>query len=222
MQEIDITQIIFDGTGLSPRDAHKLRGFFGSRFSSPLFHNHDDQGGFRYRYPLVQYKIIAGRVHILGIREGGEALCRLFLDLDHLEIESRIIPLREKQIIRGKKELGWVTEPLTYQFLNPWLALNQANHHKWHDSEDEERQALLERTLTGNILSMAKGLDHFISERFLVKGRFRPVEVRFKNKPMIAFRGQFQTNVLIPDLLGLGKSCARGYGAVRQTRSQAQ
>ncbi len=222
MQKIDITQIIFDHTGLSPRDAHKLRGFVGSRFTSPLFHNHDDQGGFRYRYPLVQYKIIGDRAHILGIGAGGDALCRLFLDLDHLEIEGRNIALREKQIIRGQKEFGWVAEPIGYSFLCPWLALNQKNHLTWQAAADEDRRSLLERTLTANILSMAKGLEYFLSERIAIQGRFSPVEVRFKNQPMIAFRGHFQTNFIIPDLLGLGKSCARGYGAVRKTRSNPQ
>ncbi len=217
MQKIDITQIILDHTGLRSRDAHKLRGFVGSRFSSPLFHNHDEQGGYLYRYPLIQYKIIEGRAHILGIGAGGDALCRLFPDLDHLEIEGRKIPLREKQIIRSQKEFGWVAEPVTYRFLCPWKALNQKNYRI--RQREGERRSRLEAILTGNILSMAKGLDYFVSERISVQGRFNPVQVPFKNQPMIAFHGFFQTSFRIPDLLGLGSSCARGYGTVRHTAS---
>ena len=40
---------------------YKLRGFFANRFDHVLFHHHKDDGGFRYGYPLIQYKIMNGQ-----------------------------------------------------------------------------------------------------------------------------------------------------------------
>jgi CRISPR/Cas system CSM-associated protein Csm3 (group 7 of RAMP superfamily) len=37
---------------------------------------------------------------------------------------------------------------------------------------------------------------------------------KFKNKTMMAFEGSFTSNARLPDLIGLGKSTARGYGTI--------
>ena len=43
-----------------------------------------------------------------------------------------------------------------------------------------------------------------------------PVLTQFKNQPMLGFQGEFVANVLLPDGVGLGKSVARGFGAVQR------
>ncbi len=58
--QIQTTTIRFPEIQLQARDAHKLRGYFGNLFKehSPLLHNHFEDGSLRYKYSLVQYKII--------------------------------------------------------------------------------------------------------------------------------------------------------------------
>ena len=60
MKDIITTTITFPEINLQTRDAHKLRGYFGTLFRehSPLLHNHLESGETQYRYPLVQYKVI--------------------------------------------------------------------------------------------------------------------------------------------------------------------
>ena len=219
MPTMQLTQIVLDETGLQTRDGHKLRGYLGSRFAEHgLLHNHRGDGAFRYRYPLVQYKITRGRALILGIGRGGEALEALFLQLNALRIGEREIPLREKQIRHRETVFGWTAKPIEYRFETPWLGLNQKNHERWPNLSEAERAELLERVLTGNLLSLAKGLDYRLAkeQRLVAHARLKPVPVHFKNKPMLGFTGNFSVNFLIPDWLGLGKSCARGFGTVRR------
>ena len=49
----------------------KLRGAILSKIESPdiLFHNHKGDG-LRYKYPLIQYKVIDGKAVVLCINEG--------------------------------------------------------------------------------------------------------------------------------------------------------
>ena len=39
-------------------------------------------------------------------------------------------------------------------------------------------------------------------------------ETQFKNNAMLAFEGGFVTNAILPELVGLGKSVARGFGTI--------
>ena len=42
-----------------------------------IFHNHYDDGSYIYRYPHIQYKIICGKICILGIGDGAEEVANL-------------------------------------------------------------------------------------------------------------------------------------------------
>jgi len=53
-----------------------------------------------------------------------------------------------------------------------------------------------------------------------VDGWFKPLEVNFHNQPMQCFTGDFTTNFLIPEFLGLGKQSARGFGVVRKRKEE--
>ena len=79
MKSIHITTIQFPEIKLQTRDAHKLRGYFGNLFKehSPLLHNHYENGTFRHRYPLVQYKILNGIPSLVAAEEGAELLTRM-------------------------------------------------------------------------------------------------------------------------------------------------
>ena len=224
MPELNLTRIEFPETDLMGRDGHKLRGYVGGKFNEDtLLHNHLADGRLRRHYPLVQYKIAAGKTLILGIDEAGTSLTRVFLGLDSLSIGQRTIPLIEKRIDQKRCAFGWAEAPIRYRFETPWLALNQANYGRWCDADEPQRTALLSRILVGNLLSLARDLNHFLArdQRIRVTHDLRTKSVTFKNQPMIGFVGTFSANFVIPDWLGIGKSCARGFGTVTaQARSK--
>ena len=103
-----------------------------------------------------------------------------------------------------------------YKFLTPWLALNQDNYERFANSGIDERTDILKKILTGNILSMAKGLGYWVEEPIEVLIKLNPVKINYKNRKMIGFKGGFMTNFMIPNHLGLGKSVARGFGTVKK------
>ncbi|CAM2065666.1 hypothetical protein SCOR_09805 [Sulfidibacter corallicola] len=218
MNEIDVARIEFQLPGLQPRDAERIRGDLGNRFrDQALLHNHQPDGGLRYGYPLVQYRVDGDRVQVLGIGEGGDTLCGLFLNLRELVLKGEVIPLREKRITQCTERFGWSSDPIRYRFTSPWLALNQRNHRLWRDADAAGRQELLGRTLVGNLISMSKGLDYLLTleQRLTARLRVTPKSVGFKNQSMTGFVGTFWINYRIPTGFGLGKSCSRGFGAVR-------
>lgn len=221
--ELKVTQIKFPEIQLQTRDAHKLRGFFGNLFKehSPLLHNHYDSGALRYRYPLIQYKVIDKVPMLVGIREGAELLPQLFLKIEEFDIDGKNYPVHVKNIETGKEEVGFTDELKEYQFKTLWMALNQKNHHQYIQLKSkEEKDKLLNRLIIGNILGFYSNIKLQLApeERLFAKVRVQEKSTKFKGNEMLAFSGSFVVNALLPDLIGLGKSVSRGFGTVINER----
>jgi len=218
-KELKLARIKFPEIKLRTRDAHKLRGFFGSLFKehSPLLHNHYDSGQLRYRYPLIQYKVIDKVPMLIGIEEGAELLPQLFLKIQELDIDGKIYPVNAKNIETGKEEVGFTDELKEYQFKTLWMSLNQKNHQIYIQLKTkEEKEKLLNRLIIGNILGFYSNIKMQLKpeERLLARVDVQEKSTKFKGNEMLAFSGSFVVNALLPNLIGLGKSVSRGFGTV--------
>lgn len=224
-QALQITTIQFPEFRLFARDAHKLRGFFGTFFRerSTLLHNHfvNEHGEerLRYSYPLVQYKILQGTPMLLGLGEGSGVLSDLFLEVRELNIGGTIYEINHKNIERINVECG-LTETLNeYAFQSPWFALNQANFDHYNTLGVKERSEMLHAILRGNILSFFKGVGIWLDGQVMASIRVEStIPLHFKDRMMIGFQANFTTNVLLPHHIGLGKSVGRGFGTIKQTQ----
>jgi len=210
-------QISFPELRMHPSAGHKLRGYFGNLFRghSALLHNHFADGSHIYRYPLVQYKVVDRTPMLLGVGEGAPLLVELFLQIKELELEGKAIPLHQKNIRSAKATVGVAEgELFRYRFKTLWMALNQRNYAAHQRAEERERQRMLDRILVPNMLSFLKGIGYREEGRILAKASTEGQATQFKDQKMLAFRGTFTTNMQLPDFIGLGKSVARGYGAI--------
>ena len=216
---LTLAHISFPEIRLATRDGHKLRGYFGSVFReySPLLHNHFEDGGLRYAMPLVQYKVLQGTPVLVGLQEGAKLLTELFFQMKIIKIDDRVYTVHERDIVFKSQPVGISDALADYQLITRWLPLNQRNYPEYMDKSPEERRAFLGRILVGNILSLFKGIGLFLPEGERILATVRPEEPRrsnLKDTPFMAFGGQFTTNELLPDLIGLGKSVSRGFGTI--------
>lgn len=220
-QELQISRIKFPEIKLKTRDAHKLRGYFGTLFKehSPLLHNHYEDGTFRYKYPVVQYKIIDDIPTLVGIEEGANLLTDLFLKIKELDIDGRKYIIRSKNIESSQEEIGYCTTLKKYKFNTLWMALNQKNYPLYQDLKNpQDRQDMLNRILVGNILSLFRncGVELKSGERLMTNATVREHQTNFKDQKMIAFAGGFVANATLPSSVGLGKAVSRGFGTVER------
>jgi len=215
-----IVYIKFPEISLKVRDAHKLRGYFGNIFKehSELLHNHYADGNYRYKYPLVQYKVINRMPYLIGLGEGGRLLFDLFLKIDQLDVDGVKIPVLQKDVEISKyvPEIG---EALyQYNFETLWMGLNQHNYEDYQKLEVEaEKNKFLSKVLQNNILAFMKGINHQAENRIMVTGKFNEKMTQFKNQSMLAFTGTFASNTYLPQYIGLGKSVSRGFGTIQLT-----
>lgn len=182
--------------------------------SSILFHNHTDDG-FRYSYPLIQYKRINRRAALLCLNQGTEAIALMLgKGAFRCRLGEREITL-ELDDVKADQHLIQTWDCMFAYYLRKWLPLNQVNYIEYQKLEGvAEKCQFLERMLTGNILSMGKGLGIHFDKAIACK--ITDISgtnlMRYKNVKMMAFDVEFKCNVSLPDYIGLGKGASTGFG----------
>lgn len=213
--------LYFNNIMLNHSQIHKLRGYVGNVFAEhDLIHNHDRQTGKSiYRYPLIQFKIIDNTPCIVALTQKAvQVFTEIFMALDEIVIDGKIIPIFEKDLKVEGTEFGFSEETFMYEFITPWAGLNQKNFKTFITLKTEtEKNNLLKKILIGNILSMSKylGLHLDLDQTITTQVQLKQTRVTLKGKPMIGFKGMFKTNFLLPDYVGLGKSVSRGFGTIK-------
>jgi hypothetical protein len=215
---LTLVTIRFPEIRLQTRDAHKLRGYFGNLFQehSPLLHNHYETGELRYKYPLVQYKVLDEIPTLVALDEGAKLLTSLFMKIRELNIDGQKYEIFSKNIESRQVETGFADELHEYRFKTLWMALNQENFKRFLKESEAGKQKMLDRTLIGNILSFFKGIDLRLEneQRLMAKVKVHEKSTRFKDREMIAFEGRFVVNAILPACIGLGKAVSRGFGTI--------
>jgi hypothetical protein len=207
---------------LTSSQIHKFRGFVGNLFKEhDLIHNHDAAIGKNiYRYPLIQFKLIDKTPAIIAVTDQAiRIFAEIFMKLNEIKIDGVVIPVYEKDLKVEDVEFGFSNETYVYEFVSPWIGLNQKNYRDYADTEHTaNKKELLQKSLTGNLLSMAKSLGCWLEPDQIIKVELKLKErpVTLKGQSMIGFDGIFKANFMIPDYLGIGKSVSRGFGVVKK------
>lgn len=211
----------FGDVNLRASRIHKFRGFVGNLFKEyDLIHNHDlNTGKLIYRYPLIQFKLIDKIPCIVAITEPAVSVfLEIFMNMDKVVIDDVTIPIFEKDLKLDDVEFGFSNDTFMYEFVSPWIGLNQKNYQQYESSTFSGKDEILKKTFIGNILSMAKYLDCWLkkNQQISVELQVKEKNINLKRKSMLGFTGIFKTNFIIPDDLGIGKSVSRGFGTVRR------
>ncbi len=215
---VKIMRISFLDVEILPRDIPKVRGYFATRYPEIMdFHNHTDKG-FKYSFPVIQYRVVDNYPVLIAINHGIEILNKIVFNETELQLGNNSYIINDKSINVKNYELGTCSEDLSYKFCSPWMALKEDNYKIYKLLDDFKKREFLNHLLRENLKTLSKGFNYFIPdiESIKVQSNLRPVYVKFKNQKMLCFKGDFKVNFQIPDLLGIGKQSARGFGVVRK------
>jgi hypothetical protein len=195
----------------------KLRGFFANKFDDVLFHNHQ-KSNYRYKYPLIQYKIIDGKPTVMGLDKGSILLVNNFLEIENIYLGDKLYKKPKGEINIKEFDFKLTNAFYNYKFITPWRGLNDSNYQKYKKLKENEtkKTEFLSSILIGNILSFAKVIDWWIEEEIKVETNLKEVPIYYKGNKMPGFKGEFKTNIKLPDIIGLGKSPSRGFGTIKK------
>lgn len=174
-----------------------------------LLHNHTEEGGEHYRYPLVQFR----HDGFCGINEG-ETLLMQLLPLLLAETQLNMATHRE--------EIAMLDQTRQYRIIN-WQPFHSENYQLWqHTSGLIDRMELLQKILTGHILGFCRAMGFEIPDKSLqVKLIGTLKEFGYKKFSTLnadlwrlTFELVFETNIQLPQQIGLGKGVSKGKGIV--------
>lgn len=180
------------------------------------FHNHE-ANGLRYGYPLVQYKVIDRHVNIIGIGEAAMDVMKLVekfpasLNIGKEEIEFHVQDCSLTPYIPEMEDA-----PKLYR-LSHYIALTDDNFKKYQSMLAlTDKVNLLEKIITGNILSFLKGIGYHAGEQIecAITQMKEPVEQSYKHVKFYTFDLMFVSNMELPDGIALGKSGSMGFGTL--------
>lgn len=204
---------------ISNEEIPLFRGAIANTFGnniSELFHNHQNEK-LRYSYPLIQYKCINGYAAILGINEGADAIeqlvaCNSFTcQLGHRRVKMEISSIKSEQVFIS------LCDTTQHYKIQKWLPLNSENYQEYQKIEGlAERINMLNKILIGNILSFAKGINVHIHSLLTCKlTQLKDTgTISYKGVELMSFDAEFQTNINLPDFIGLGKSSSINKGTI--------
>lgn len=181
-----------------------------------LFHDHDGNK-LRYGYPLIQYKRIGGCAAIMCLDQGTEDIGELFSSNHfNLHLGDRQMDAQISNIMPSRFNIQIWQKTFKYR-IRRWVPFNSENYKKFQSLEAiTDRIAFLEKILTGNILSFAKGLGVWFEDKVECKitSLSDPFIVTAKGTKITSFNAEFITNVSLPSFIGLGKHVSIGFGIV--------
>ena len=187
-----------------------------------LFHNHI-KDEFRYSYPLIQYKRIGKKPHLVCIEDGVDEVHHFFENKQEgLKLGDRLYELKVEEINLNTFTMQVWDKSFNY-FLQDWLPFNQSNYNEYKKLNSEiEQMEYLEKILIGNILSFAKGINWNVDKEIKVriKDIVRTNMLSVKRVKREAFTLNFSSNILIPSYIGLGKNSSMGFGVVSNGRNK--
>ncbi|QSZ66328.1 hypothetical protein RJ40_01835 [Methanofollis aquaemaris] len=197
------------------KDVTHLQGYIAGLDSNrPILNPHAQV--FPQNYPRLQCRVVEGIPTILGIEEEVERLLEIIGTIKELHLGN----VTYQVTLRSAYEQGIYlhsTESLRhYQFVTPWLALNEEDCEHYQNLQNwQKKKDLINQILVDNILSMAKGLGIVVDQRLRADTCLEEVPISYKRIEMIGFVGDFRVNYSIPEYFGLGMGISRGFGVVK-------
>lgn len=169
----------------------------------------------RFLYPRVQVKILNEQIYFVGIKEGVEPIESI---LDLLKVMNFGNITFEVQGFDAETEDGRfmpTTRMIRYKFLTPWIALNETNLMKYKYMYGDERLKLLTRLLSQNIVFLAKEMGVNLQTKIYSKLKLESLYPKLVDDgQMGSFQGEFRSNFILPNFLGIGNGITKGYGVL--------
>ena len=197
--------------------ADELRSFLNKKMAEYITLHKDDTAGFIHRYPVLQCKQIKTGLIMIGISQGAGWLCRSTHDRTILGTGESTCRITARDPAIRSEPFGVADASITYEFLTPWLALDQQHAKKFYDLNGKlQRDAFMQKLLAAHLHTLAKSLDYGITIPVSCEAKVRFRRDRIGRENVMVFLGKFVTNLTIPDYLGIGLSDSQGYGTIKR------
>ena len=195
---------------------YQVKGVFMRQYSDePIVPMLDGSYRDRFLYPRVQVKILNEQIYIIGINEGVESVLSICDKFESLDFGNITFEIQDCDIEDASQQFIPSKHLVRYRFITPWVALNHMTGGKYKFLTNQEKPSYLNKLIGQNIVFLANevgiSLEDNIFTKVQVSSLFpKPVD---ENK-WGAFMGEFKTNFILPNYIGIGNGITRGFGTI--------
>ena len=198
------------------KTAYQVKGVFMKQYpNSSAIPMLDGRYRDKFLYPRVQVKILNEQIYLVGIKDGADPVLEMTKELELLNFGNITFKILDKDVEESIDQFKHVDQLLRYRFVSPWIALSKNTQNRYKFLKNKDRIAFLNRLLGQNIVFLAREMGVELNEKVYTKLRLdslfpKPV---YENN-WGSFSGEFQTNFILPNYIGVGNGITRGYGAI--------
>lgn len=169
----------------------------------------------RFLYPRVQVKILNEQIYFVGIKEGVDPIQSIVEKLKTMNFGNITFEVDGVEVEMVENRFSAASRLIRYTFLTPWIALNDTNLSKYRYMYGDERVKFLSRLLSQNIVFLAKEMGLELQTKIYSKLGLETLYPKMVDDgQMGAFQGEFRTNFVLPNFLGVGNGITKGYGVL--------
>ncbi len=198
------------------KTAYQVKGVFMKQYpNSSAIPMLDGRYRDEFLYPRIQVKILNEQIYLVGIKDGAEPVLEMTKELELLNFGNITFNILDIDVEENIDHFKQVDQLLSYRFVSPWVALSKNTQNRYKSLKNNDRTAFLNRLLGQNLVFLAREVGIEINDKVYTKLRLEslfPKQV-YENS-WGSFSGEFQTNFILPNYIGLGNGITRGYGAI--------
>tara|TARA_B100001248_G_scaffold113142_1_gene84684 strand:+ start:5345 stop:6385 length:1041 start_codon:yes stop_codon:yes gene_type:complete len=170
----------------------------------------------KFSYPRVQVKILDEQIYIIGINEGVQPVLSIPKKIKELNFGNITFAINDYEIKNLEQQFIPSGTIIKYSFLTPWAALNHVTGSKYRSTPHKKKAAFLNKLLGNNLIFLAKEMGVSMRKGVYVKVKIPDLHPKSIDvNKWKAFNGEFKTNILLPNYIGLGNGITRGYGTIK-------
>jgi hypothetical protein len=198
------------------KTAYQVKGVFMKQYpNSSAIPMLDGRYRDKFLYPRIQVKILNEQIYLVGIKDGVDPVLEMTKELELLNFGNITFNILDIDVEESIDQFKHVDQLLRYRFVSPWVALSKNTQNRYKFLKNKDRTAFLNRLLGQNIVFLAREMGVELNDKVYTKLRLdslfpKPVH----ENGWGSFSGEFQTNFILPNYIGVGNGITRGYGAI--------
>ena len=196
---------------------YQVKGVFIKKHSNePITPMLDGSYRKKFSYPRVQVKILNEQIYIIGINEGVDSVLSIPEKIKELDFGNITFSINDFEVETETQQFIPSGSIIKYSFITPWAALNHMTGHKYRPLGNKKKISYLNKLLGFNLIFLAKEMGVSIDNGIYTKVSIPNLYPKsIDDNKWKSFKGEFKTNIVLPDYIGIGNGITRGYGTIK-------
>ena len=198
------------------KTAYQVKGVFMRKYpDEPIVPMLDGTYRNKFLYPRVQVKVLNEQIYLIGLHEAVDVVLSLSKNLKELDFGNITFEIEDLAIEENKNQCIVSNELFRYRFITPWVALNRMTGKKYRFLSNKDKPSFLSKLLGKNLLFLSNEFGVVHDKNIATKVRISNLSPkRIDEHRWGSFKGEFTTNFVIPNYIGIGNGITRGFGTV--------